>query len=151
VGYRPNWYWGRANVTVTGTQYVPSGGAWITNTGYEEIQLSMKRQSEAGSGALTVTIEEYLPTMAEFVPIEDGAGNAVTFLAYAGDETDGAGERQLLRIGAGVLGGDADGVLAIGGSETNMYEYTPPQYFRLKCVEAGTSSVCDFHIAFLRG
>jgi hypothetical protein len=128
------------SATFTGTSYLPGGTAYYHNSGCSEFQLSTKRETEAGSGAMTVTIEEWIPPFGEFVPLEDGAGNAVTVLAYAGDETDGAGERQLVRIGRGVVA-DADQVLAIAGSETNWYDYTLPKYFRLKLVEAGTSCV----------
>jgi hypothetical protein len=135
-------------VTATGTSYVPGGTGFLTNRGYGEVQISSKRVSEVGSGALTITLEEYDPQSDDWYPLEDGAGNAITLLAYAADETDAAGERQLVRIGRGVVA-DADQVLAIAGSETNWYDYTVPLRFRLKLVEAGTSSVVNLNVCFL--
>jgi hypothetical protein len=40
-------------------------------------------------------------------------------------------------------------VLAIAGSESNWYDYTPPMFFRFKVVEAGTTSVINLHVALL--
>jgi hypothetical protein len=150
------WFSAAKDATIAnGTSYLPGGTSYYTNPGYEEMQCSLQRLSETGSGALTITLEEYDPTADDFYPLEDGAGNAVTFLAYAADETDtagvspAAGERQLLRLGKGIIGGDADGVLAIAGSESNWYDYTPPMFFRFKVVEAGTTSVINLHVALL--
>jgi hypothetical protein len=135
-------------VTATGTSYVPGGTGFLTNRGYGEVQITSKRVSETGSGALTITLEEYDPQADDWYPLEDGAGNAITLLAYAADETDAAGERQLARIGRGVVA-DADQVLAIAGSESNWYDYTVPQRFRLKLVEAGTTSLVHVNVCFL--
>lgn len=149
------WFQGAKGATFTGTSYLPGGTGYYTNPGYEELQVSWQRTAEAGSGALTITVEEYDPVAQDFYPLEDGAGNAIGLLAYAADEVDtpgvspAAGERQLLRMGKGIIGGDADAVLAIAGSESNWYDYTPPMFFRLKVVEAGTSSVGNCFIALL--
>jgi hypothetical protein len=134
--------------TATGTSYLPGGTGFLTNRGYGEIQITSKRVSEVGSGALTITVEEYDQQADDWYPLEDGAGNAITLLAYAADETDAAGERQLARIGRGVVA-DADQVLAIAGSESNWYDYSVPTRFRLKLVEAGTSSVVHVNVCFL--
>jgi hypothetical protein len=135
-------------VTAAGTSYLPGGTGFLTNRGYGEVQITSKRVSETGSGALTITLEEYDPQADDWYPLEDGAGNAITLLAYAADETDAAGERQLARIGRGVVA-DADQVLAIAGSESNWYDYTVPQRFRLKLVEAGTTSLVHVNVCFL--
>lgn len=140
---------------LTGTSYLPGGTQYYVNPGYNELQVSVQRTAETGSGALTITVEEYDPIANDFYPLEDGAGNAVTLLAYAADETDtvgvspAAGERQMLRMGQGIIGADADGVLAIAGSETNWYDYTPPLFFRFKLVEAGTTSTINLYWALL--
>lgn len=147
----------KAATIANGTSYLPGGTGYYRNAGFAEMQVSSQRTAETGSGALTITIEEFDPTAGDFYPLEDGAGNAIGLLAYAGDETDtpgtggAAGERQFLRMGAGIIGGDADGVLAIAGSESNWYDYTPPQYFRFKLVEAGTTSTLNLHVSLLRG
>lgn len=132
------------SATFTGTSYLPGGSGYYHNSGCSEFQLTTVRESEAGSGTMTITIEEWVPPAGQFFPLEDGAGNAVTVLQYAADETDAAGERQLVRIGVGVVA-DADQVLAIAGSESNWYDYRLPKYFRLKLVEAGTSSVMSLY------
>lgn len=125
--------------SIAGTGYFPGGTGFYTNAGYREMQITSKRATETGSGALTITVEEFDPNANDFYPLEDGAGNPITLLAYAADETDAAGERQLARIGVGVVA-DADQVLAVAGSESNWYDYQPPPYYRIKYVEAGTSS-----------
>ena len=138
-----------------GTSYLPGGTSYYTNPGFDEMQVSSQRTAETGSGALTITVEEYDPVAADFYPLEDGAGNAIGLLAYAADEVDvpgaspAAGERQLLRMGKGIIGGDADGVLPIAGSETNWYDYTPPMFFRFKLVEGGTTSTLNLYCALL--
>lgn len=149
------WFQGAKEATFTGTSYLPGGTGYYTNPGYPEMQISWQRLEETGSGALTITVEEYDPVAQDFYPLEDGAGNAIGLLAYAADETDtpgvspAAGERQFARISALAIAGDADAVLAIAGSESNWYNYTPPMFFRLKVVEAGTSSVNNCYIALL--
>lgn len=140
----------KAATIANGTSYLPGGTSYYKNPGYAEMQISTKRSAETGSGALTITVEEYDPVANDFYPLEDGAGNAIGLLAYAADETDAAGERQLARIGIGVVA-DADQVLAIAGSESNWYDYTPPMFFRLKLVEAGTTSTLYCLIELLRG
>jgi hypothetical protein len=138
------------NVTITGTQYLPGGTAYFTNSWYDEVIWFFKRVSEAGSGTLTVTIEEYDPGTEEWFAVLGGGGSAVGPLAWAADETDAANARQALRMGSGILGGDADGVLVVNTEDT-WVDYPPPRYYRFKCVEAGTSSVLTVSAHYSRG